>query len=235
MRPAPRRNWRSPRGFPGGIKAHGALAPVVPGLVRAWDAMHRRFGRLAWGKLFDAAIDLAEGHPVSQVAATRATVQKDELAADAGCASLYLPGGRPIGIGEILRQPALAGTLRTIAEEGADAFYTGAIACKIDAFFKTRGGLLRASDLAGYQPLWVEPISTEYRGHQVQAMPPNSCGAILLMQLDGLSAVESGALAGPRAAHGLPDERDEGGLRRGRAIHCRPRCGARRGRAPAFA
>jgi gamma-glutamyltranspeptidase/glutathione hydrolase len=185
----------TPSRFAGGMKAHGPLACVVPGLVRAWDAMHRRFGRLEWRTLFDAAIDLAQSHPASQVAATRASVQRDELARDEGCAALYLPGGQPIGAGDILRQPALAGTLRFIADDGADAFYTGAIACKTDGFFKARDGLMRASDLAAYRPLWVEPIATAYRGHEVQAMPPNSCGALLLMQLDGLSAVESGALA----------------------------------------
>ena len=184
-----------PSRFEGGMKAHGPLAPVVPGLVRAWDVMHRRFGRHSWRRLFDAAIDLADAHPVSQVAATRALVQKDELAGDPGCAGLYLPGGAPIGTGAILHQPALATTLRTIAEEGADAFYRGAIAQRIDAFFAARGGLMRASDLAAYQPLWAEPIAAEYRGHRVHAMPPNSCGALMLMQLEGLCAVESAALA----------------------------------------
>ena len=184
-----------PARFPDGLKAHGSLVSVVPGVVRAWDMMHRRFGKLPWATLFDTAIDLAEAHPVSQVAAARAAVQKEELAADPGCAALYLPEGQPIGVGAMLRQPALARTLRQIAEDGADAFYKGAVARKIDAFFKARDGLMRASDLEAYEALWVEPIATEYRVNRVHVMPPNSCGALLLMQLDGLSAVESAALA----------------------------------------
>ena len=64
----------------------------------------------------------------------------DELKRDPGCAALYLPGGRPIGIGETLRQPAMAKTLAQIAAGGADAFYRGAIAARIAAFFKERGG-----------------------------------------------------------------------------------------------
>jgi gamma-glutamyltranspeptidase len=183
-----------PDRFPGGINAHGVLASVVPGLVRGWEALHRRFGKLAWRSLFDAAIDFAEAHPVSQVAATRAAAQQDELRCDPGCASLYLPEGKPIAIGAILKQKALANSLRLIADEGADVFYRGAIAKRIDAFFKERDGLMRAADLAAYDPLWVEPIATDYRGHRIIAMPPNSCGALLLMQLDGLSAIDSAIL-----------------------------------------
>jgi gamma-glutamyltranspeptidase/glutathione hydrolase len=188
-----------PERFADGMKAHGALAPLVPGLVRAWDVLHRRFGKMEWRTLFADAITLAEAHPASEVAATRAEAQRDELLQDEGIAALYLPGGRAIGIGETLRQPALAVTLREIAEDGADVFYTGAIAARIDAFFKAKDGLLRAADLAAYQPLWVEPIATEYRGHHIETMPPNSCGALLLMQLNGLSAVESPVLAADTA------------------------------------
>lgn len=188
-----------PDRFADGMKAHGPLAPLVPGLVKAWHILHRRFGRLAWRGLFRSAVDLAQSHPASQVAATRAQAQRDELERDEGAAALYLPGGRPIAAGETVRQPALAATLRAVADYGADVFYKGAIAERIGAFFTKQGGLLRAGDLESYAPLWAEPIATEYRGHRVETMPPNSCGALLLMQLNGLSAVDSAALAGDPA------------------------------------
>jgi gamma-glutamyltranspeptidase/glutathione hydrolase len=179
----------TPERFSNGMESHGPLALVVPGLVRAWEAIHTRLGTLKWESLFEAAIDLAEAHPVSHVLASRLASQFEELSPDPGCASVFFANHRPIASGETLRQPALAATLRRIAGDGADAFYRGAIAQSIDAAMKERGGLLRAADLAGYQPLWVEPISTNYRGHTIHAMPPNSCGALLLMQLNGLSAV----------------------------------------------
>jgi gamma-glutamyltranspeptidase/glutathione hydrolase len=138
---------------------------------------------------------------------------------DPGYAATFVPNGRPVGIGETLRQPALALSLRRIAEEGADAFYRGAIAHALDAYFKEHGGLLRASDLAAYAPLWVEPIACEYRGHLVHAMPPNSCGALLLMQLNGLSAVDSGVLASnPALRTGYQMSAMRRGLRRGRTF-----------------
>jgi gamma-glutamyltranspeptidase/glutathione hydrolase len=190
----------SPARFPDGMAAHGAAAAVVPGLVSAWDWAHRRFGRLPWGALLQPAIALAEAHPVSKVAAERAGAQADELASDAGCAALYLPGGKPVATGDMLRQPALAATLRAIAQRGADVFYRGDLARGIAQFLGAKGGLMRASDLAGYEPVWMDPIATVYRDHRVLVMPPNSCGALLLMQLDGLSALQSSALAGAAPA-----------------------------------
>jgi gamma-glutamyltranspeptidase/glutathione hydrolase len=180
-----------PERCPDGMKTRGPLAPVVPGLVRAWGVMHARFGRLPWKDLFDSAIELAEGHPVSKVLAERLPENRDGLAADPGCAALYLPQGRPVGIGEVLRQPALAGSLRAIATRGADEFYLGDLARRIAHHQEERGGLIRAADLAAYAPLWVEPIATDYRGHRVEVMPPNSYGILLLMQLNGLAALDS--------------------------------------------
>ena len=181
----------TPARFADGMHVRGPLAAVVPGLVRAWDEMHRRFGRLGWSTLFDDAIGIADGHPVSYVLATRIPEMTDTLAADPGCAALYLPGGRAIGVGDTLHQPQLAATLRAIADKGADEFYSGALAGRIAAGFERAGGLVTAADLAAYRPLWVEPMSTEYRGHRVSVMPPNSCGALLLVQLNGLSALSS--------------------------------------------
>ena len=83
--------------FRNGMKAQGALAPVVPGLVAAWEAMHRRFGKLAWSGLLDTAIEVAEnGHAVSHVLADRIPEDRALLLADPGCAAVYFPGGRPV-------------------------------------------------------------------------------------------------------------------------------------------
>jgi gamma-glutamyltranspeptidase/glutathione hydrolase len=184
----------TPERFPDGMKTRGPLAAVVPGLVRAWDAMHRRFGSLPWRQLFDRAIELAEGHPVSKVLAERLPESRAALAADPGCAALYLPQGRPIATGEMLRQGALAATLRAIAENGADELYAGDLAHRIARYHEAQGGLLRASDLAAFAPIWVEPVAADYRGHRVEVMPPNSYGILLLLQLNGLAALDSAAL-----------------------------------------
>jgi gamma-glutamyltranspeptidase len=182
----------TPERFQGGMKTRGPLAPVVPGLVRAWEAMHRRYGRLAWASLFEDAIDLAEnGHPVSKVLADRIPDDRGLLAADPGCAALYLPEGRALRIGDLFRQPALARTLKGIAKDGADSFYRGETARRIARYFEARGGMMREADLAAFDPIWVEPVSTPYRGHKISVMPPNSYGILLLLQLQGLAALSS--------------------------------------------
>jgi gamma-glutamyltranspeptidase len=163
--------------------------------VRAWDVLHRRFGKLAWRELFDDAVDLAgNGHPVSQILAERIPDDRALLAADPGCAALYLPGGRAVQPGDLLRQPALARTLHGIASDGADSFYRGETARRMAAYFAANGGLISEADLAEYAPLWVEPASIDYRGHHVTVMPPNSYGILLPMQLAGLSAVSGDEL-----------------------------------------
>jgi gamma-glutamyltranspeptidase/glutathione hydrolase len=96
-----------------------------------------------------------------------------------------------VKLGETLRQPALAATLKRIAAQGADEFYAGETARHIANAHKAAGGVMTEADLAGYAPMWVEPMSTEYRGHRVSVLPPNSCSALLLMQLDGLSGISS--------------------------------------------
>jgi gamma-glutamyltranspeptidase/glutathione hydrolase len=194
----------TPERFADGMQVYGPLAPVVPGLVRGWDAMYRRYGVLPWQSLFDDAIAAAEGYPVSHSLAERLSSSRDRIQADPGCASVYMPGGHAIGIGDLLHQPALARTLRTIADAGADAFYRGTIARRIGAFFTERGGLIGADDLAAYEALWVEPAAGDYRGHRVEVMPPNSLGVLLLMQLNGLSALDGATLmedAGRRAGY----------------------------------
>ncbi len=183
----------TPEVFSGGMTAIGPRAAVVPGLVRAWGDLHARFGRANWSGLFDGAIAAAEAHPVSYILATRLSPAAGKLLADPGCNELYFTDGVPLQLGATLRQPALAATLRRLADQGVDEFYQGETAAKIVAAFDNADGLITAPDLQSYETLWVEPITTLYRGHRVSVMPPNSCGALLLMQLDGLAAVPSEA------------------------------------------
>lgn len=184
----------TPDKFKDGMKSAGPLAAVVPGLVRAWDVLHKKFATQPWAQLLAPAIDIADGHPISFVMGERLAEDTSKLAKDPGCAGLYLPGGRPMQIGETLRQTALAKTLRRIAKDGADEFYKGETARHLAAAHRHAGGLITEADLAAYAPIWTEAVSTQYRSHRVSVLPPNTCSAFLLMQLDGLSALTSGEL-----------------------------------------
>ena len=93
-----------------------------------------------------------------------------------------MPNGHPLAVGTLFRQPALANTLRAIAGNGAEAFYSGAIADAIAAEMKQGGGIITRDDLARYAPVWHAPLSGTYRGYTLLVMPPSSSGGITLLE-----------------------------------------------------
>ncbi|MEE2722617.1 MAG: gamma-glutamyltransferase family protein [Pseudomonadota bacterium] len=179
-----------------GIPDRGPNAVSVPGMVRGWERLHERYGKLPWEELFGDAIDAAEAHPSSRVLTAGLDLFRDDVMADPACHALYFDdAGNRLQAGDILRQPALADTLRRIAAERSVAYYEGDIAKSIGDYIVSNGGLLGADQFAGYEPEWVEPLGTNYRGYTVQVMPPNSYGMLMLLQLNGLSALSSEQIA----------------------------------------
>ena len=147
-----------------------------------------------WKDLFADAIDLAEnGHPVSRIL-TSALHLFDHVGKDPGCAALYMPGGIPMNPGDIVKQPALAETIRDIAENGSSTYYEGRIAEALGQYSQDNGGLLSAADFEGYEPEWVDTINTDYRDLDVHVMPPNSYGVLMLMQLNAIKKLPEAAL-----------------------------------------
>ena len=96
--------------------------------------------------------------------------------------------------GDIFKNPALAKTLRTIGENGRDAFYKGGIADKIDSFMQQNGGFLRKADFEKHTSSWVGPVSTNYRGYDVFELPPNGQGIATLQILNILEGFDLRAM-----------------------------------------
>ncbi len=174
---------------------HGWLPVTVPGAPAAWHELHQRFGKLPFAQLCAPALAYAErGHPVAPVVARNwtnavAAARQRREPMYAGFLPTFAPGGAAPRAGERFVSPGHARTLRLIAEQGAAAFYTGAIAEAIVAFAKETGGLISAADLAAHQSTWVEPISITYRDHTIWEIPPNGQGLAALLalgMLDGL-------------------------------------------------
>lgn len=166
------------------IPERGPKTVSVPGVVAGWSALHERYGKTPWASLLQPAIKLArEGCAVSRGFARASQVYSELLCASEPARALFRPQDRPLSEGERFVQPALAGTLEAIARDGAAAFYDGGIAHTIGRACEAQGALLRAEDLAGFTPEWAAPIEVAYRGHRVRAMPPNSYGLYLLLQL----------------------------------------------------
>src|SRR5437763_6126798 len=83
----------------------------------------------------------------------------------------FLPEGHAPKTGEVFRDPDLGASLRLIASDGRDGFYRGPLAQKIVQFSKEQGGMMSEQDLAEFQPEWVDPISTTYRGWTISELP----------------------------------------------------------------
>jgi len=188
----------------GAIPAHGPLPVSVPGAVDGWFELHARFGRLPMKALLAPAIAYAEeGFPVSQFIAYAMAEGQKALGGFPGFPETYCPSGRTPRAGEVFRNPRLARTMALVAEGGRDAFYRGGIARKIEACMQACGGFLGQDDLAAHTSDWVEPVSVDYRGFDVWAIPGNGQGIATLQMLNILEGYDFSAIpfGSPRHAH----------------------------------
>ncbi|MGB6384959.1 MAG: gamma-glutamyltransferase [Terriglobales bacterium] len=163
----------------------GIDSVTVPGAVAGWNALHERFGRLAWKDLFQPAIFYADnGYPVPEIIAGYWSGSADWLSQDAEAQRVYLPNGKPPVVGQVFQNRDLAKALRLVAQNGPDAFYKGEIARAILSTSQSLGGTMAADDLSEFSPEWVEPISTTYRDWTVYELPPNGQGMAALEMLN---------------------------------------------------
>ena len=184
------------------IPPHGPLPVSVPGAVDGWFALHARFGALPMAEVLAPTIGYArDGHPVHQTVAYYWDLSVPRLAKWPGFSEQFTLGGRAPRTGEIWKNPNLADTLQKIADGGRDAFYKGAIARAIDAYFKANGGFLGFDDLATHTGEWVEPVSANYRGVDVWELPPNGQGIAALQMLNILEGFDFSKIAFGSAEH----------------------------------
>ena len=169
----------------------GVLSVTIPGAVRAWSDALRRFGTFGLGAALEPAIRYAdEGFPVSPRLAADIAADREQLMRDPQMREVFLERERAPAIGTLLRQRDLARTLRTIAEDGADVMYAGPLAQRLADFAVTEGALFTIEDLAAHSSTWQEPIVTDYHDLKVVALPPNSQGLALLMQLNAAQLLD---------------------------------------------
>jgi gamma-glutamyltranspeptidase / glutathione hydrolase len=163
----------------------GIDSVTVPGAVAGWQALHQRFGRLAWHELFQPAIFYADnGYPVPEVIKSYWSQAAEWISSDPESRRVFLPDGKPPAVGQIFQNPGLAEALRLLAQDGASAFYKGKIAREILNTSQSLGGTMSADDLAQFAPEWVDPISTTYRSWTIYELPPNGQGMAALEMLN---------------------------------------------------
>ncbi|GAO04158.1 gamma-glutamyltransferase [Anaeromyxobacter sp. PSR-1] len=170
----------------------GGLAVAVPGAVKGYAELARRFGTRPLRRLVEPAARLAEqGEPVNLHYVRAARSRLACLGPRPEAARTFLDrgaGGAPAAPapGWRLRQPELARTLRTIGRD-PEAFYRGPLARKIAHAARAEGGVLTEADLAAYRTRERTPLEGHYRGHRVVSMPlPSSGGSIVIGLLQAL-------------------------------------------------
>ncbi len=173
-------------------------AVTVPGAIDGWATLLKDHGTMSLAEVLGPAIDAAEhGFPAAPRIAHDWAKLTDKIALHAGARQHLLIDGRAPRVGEIVRFPALAATLKTIAREGRDGFYKGVIAEDMVAELKELGGLHTMDDFAAQSSHAVTPISVPYAGAELHELPPNNQGIvalIILRMLDKLGARSAGAL-----------------------------------------
>ena len=161
----------------------------VPGMLRVMELAHRRHGRLAWSQVLEPTIELAQnGFPISDRLQQQIAKSRQLHAQPAARAYFYDDAGNPFLTGHLLKNPGMADTLRSVAQQGVDAFYCGPIARDIVAAVRNHlvPGDMTLEDLAGYQARQREPICGHYRDYKICGMPPPSSGVLGVLQILGI-------------------------------------------------
>lgn len=167
-----------------GLSRDGALAVGVPGTVAGMEQLHQRFGSLPWRELLQPAVDIADrGFTLTEFGAQVLNEAQHDFKRINASEPHPFVQPQPFVLGDTLRQPALASTLKRIQQEGSAAFYTGKTAEALVQTVQSHGGLISLEDLDHYQAIWRESVSASVYGHTVHSMSPPSSGGIALIQL----------------------------------------------------
>ncbi|MGD8429106.1 MAG: gamma-glutamyltransferase [Ectothiorhodospiraceae bacterium] len=202
-------------GFP--VASTSGLAVGVPGMVRGVALMLDRWGTMSFQDVLQPAIRLAaNGFRVSK--RLEQSIRSPRLGNEIGnpaydeARKVFRPDGKPLEAGDRLVQPALAGTLRLLAEQGPDAFYSGKLAKAIVATQKaTRGdapagaGRMALDDLKGYEAHVRPPVTGKYRGVTLKGMGPPSSGGLTALEI--LKLMERFPLGDAEAGFGFGQPR----------------------------
>jgi gamma-glutamyltranspeptidase/glutathione hydrolase len=171
-------------GFVYGKDNQTAKAILIPGNVAGLATALRQYGTLPLSTVLQPAIRYAErGFPIDETLSKIILDNTNLIQSHPTTASVYLRDGFPRTEGDTIRQEDLANTLKTIAQRGPIAFYTGPIATKIVDEVVKYGGMITLDDLGKYQPSVSEPLSGHYRGFTILSAPPPHSGITVIEAL----------------------------------------------------
>ena len=184
------------------MPADGWIPTMVPGMPKACAMVQRRFCTMDLKELWKPVIRAAKyGLPLQSNTALlwEREYRRLNKASETwgkepfqGWFEAFTKDGRPYRAGELFTWEAMADTLLELAETSCDSFYEGNLARKICDFSRKTGGYFQESDFEDYSAMWVDPISTDYRGYQICEIPPNGHGITALMALNILKGFDLG-------------------------------------------
>lgn len=162
----------------------GYLSVGVPGALKGWAEAVENWGRLDLKTVMQPAIRHAEhGFRVSQYLKDAILRQQQDMARFPGTARTFFPNGHPPETGDLILQPDLAASLRTITGEGPDVLYGGALGQTIVDDIQQNGGILTLEDLRAYRTVRREPTLTTYRGYELTLPPPPCASGVHIPQI----------------------------------------------------
>lgn len=171
-----------PGGQTGLIPSTGPLAATVPAVLDACVVALDQFGTKSLSEVIQPAIELADGFPIDELRVEYIKTRAPIFSQWPDAKRVFLPNGSVPKAGDIFVQADLARTLRSIAATeranaahgrhaaliaARDYFYRGPIGRRIGDYMQNHGGLLAASDLAGWRARVGAPTEGSYRGYEI--------------------------------------------------------------------
>ena len=185
----------------------GYRAIAVPGTVAGLALALKTSGTMKLADVMQSAIRYAEqGIPVTDKLFREFQEERPDLQRFSMSRHIFLNDGNMYRVGDTLRQPELAVTLKRIAKNGPDEFYKGETAQMLAQDMTAMGGLITLDDLAHYQPKIREVLKANYTlgsDHwQVLSSPPPSSGGVAI--IEALNMLQDVPLKGwndPQSVH----------------------------------
>ena len=161
------------------------LSVGIPGTVDGLLQALEKHGSMTREQVMAPAIEYAtEGYPVYLTLAQFILDNEEKLKKFEGAAKTFFPGGEPLAVGEILKQPELAQTLQNISDNGPAAFYEGDNVEDIISLLNTHGNPVSKVDFSEYEPQWNKPaLCGAYGNYKVLSAPLPQTGIYIVQAL----------------------------------------------------